>query len=452
MFVELTVPLSAEDGQILNHPHDNPGAVILGGGFGILEAVRNLEKHGVRVCVLGSAASVARFSRSVGRFVKWPMELKDEELADFLVAMTGECRVRGWVLFPSSDEQLRILAQNRSLLAEHFVLTTPPWETVRFLYDKRMTYKLAQETGVIIPPSYVPGNTDRLAALDLDFPVVLKPAITSRFMKTTNRKAFRADNRQELQSLYKTMSRVISPSEIIVQDFLPEPSRNLFSFAGYFREGEPLAGLSAKRTRQLPRDFGRSSSFVEAVEVPELRELASQLLRAIHYTGLAEVEFMWNARHARFELLEVNARLWAWHGLAVAAGLDLPYMAFADALGQNLAIGTMRPGAKWVRLLTDVRAAAQGIFSGTLSIRQYLNSLRGTRAFAVFSPSDPMPFIAEPLLLLLDRLNGWASKRRHGLPLNPSASRRENGIDSVGRQGADLKTIKKDADDAGKRV
>lgn len=437
---------------IMNHAHKSPGAVILGGSFACLEAARNLDKHGVRVCVLGSATSVARFSRSVGRFVKWPRELKDEELPNFLVAMTEKFGVRGWVLFPSCDEHLRVLARHRSLLMEHFVLTTPPWETLRFLYDKRLTYTLAQKVGVPIPHTYIAGNADQLASLDVEFPVVLKPASTSRFLETTNRKAYRANDRQELQKLYAAMSRVIPPSEVIVQDLLPEPSRNLFSFAGYYRQGEPIVGLSVKRTRQLPRDFGRTSTFVVAVEVPELRELASQLLRAIHYTGLAEVEFMWNVKRARFELLEVNARLWAWQGLAAAAGLDLPYVAFTDALGQNPPIGAMRQGTKWVRLLTDVRAAAQEILSGTLSIRQYLASLRGATAFAVFSSSDPMPFIMEPLLMLFAHLNSWSSRRRRGFPPHRLASLRENDIESAMRQGADLKAIKTDADDAGRSI
>ena len=397
------------NGHIMNQAHDSIDAVILGGGFACLEAARNLDKHGVKVCVLGSASSVARFSRSVGRFVKWPRELRDEELPDFLVAMAEKFGLRRCVLFPSCDEHLRIISQHSSLLTEHFVLTTPPWETLRFLYDKRLTYTLAQKVGIPIPHTYVPGNWDQLASLDIEFPVVLKPAITSRFLETTNKKAYRANDRQELQKLYAAMSRVIPPSEVIVQDFLPEPSRNLFSFAGYFKQGEPIVGLSVKRTRQLPRDFGRTSTFVEAIEVPELRELASQLLRSIHYTGLAEVEFMWNPKHARFELLEVNARLWAWQGLAAAAGLDILNVAFADALGRNPPIGAICQGTKWVRLLTDVRAAAQEILSGTLSVRQYLTSLRGTTVFAVFSPSDPIPFIVEPFLLLLDCFKGWAS-------------------------------------------
>lgn len=410
-----TTPLSIGDSNILNYTQESPGAVIMGAGFASLEVARNLNKYGVRVCIVGFATSVARFSRSIGLFVKLPRGLKDEELIDFLEQMAERCRVRGWVLFPCSDEHLRIVTQHSVRLAEYFVLATPPWETVKYFYDKRLTYTLARELGIPMPYSCVPGNIDQLDSLDVEFPVVLKPAITPHLTQTSSTKAYLANDRHELHKLYGVMSQVIPSSEVILQEFLPEPSKNLFSFAGYFRQGEPIVGLSVKRTRQFPRDFGRASTFVVAVELPELSELASQLLRAIHYTGLAEVEFMWSVKRARFELLEVNARLWAWHGLAISAGLDIPYVAFAEALGLNSPIGTVRQGTKWVRPWADVRAAAQEILSGTLSIRQYLISLRGKTVFSLFSLSDPIPFIAEPLLLLFNRLKRWTSKLRRNL-------------------------------------
>lgn len=393
--------------------------MILGGGFGSLGAARNLAEHGVKVCVLGSATSVARFSRAVSLFTAWPSELKDEGLPDYLVKFAEKHRIRGWVLFPSCDEHVRIMAQNSSRLAKHYILTTPPWESARVFYDKRLTYVLARAAGVAIPRSYVARDANGLAFLDVDFPLILKPAITTRFLACTNRKAYRAENREAFQRLYEAMSGVIGPSEVIVQECLSEPSKNLFSFGGYFRDGEPLVGLSVKRTRQLPRDFGRSSTFVEAVELPELGELAKKLLRAIHYTGLAEVEFMWNTKQARFELLDVNTRLWAWHSLAIASGLDLPYVAFADALGRNTPVADIRQGTKWVRFLTDMRVVAQEIWSGNLSVGQYLNSLRGTTAFAVFSSKDPLPFIVEPFLLIIDRLARMVSGRRPFRPASP---------------------------------
>jgi predicted ATP-grasp superfamily ATP-dependent carboligase len=195
--------------------------------------------------------------------------------------------------------------------------------------------------------------------------------------------------------------------------------------------------------RQLPSDFGLHSTFVEAVDIPELRELASQLLRTIHYTGLAEVEFMWDVKQSQFKLLEVNARLWAWHGLAIAAGLDLPYVAFANALGQKPSCGAVRKGAKWIELLKDVRVAALDIRAGTLSIRQYLTSLQGLTTFAVLSVFDPMPFIAELFIILRVGLKRLVSK----IGLHRSAPQTANDIGSVRIQGKKKNANKSDADD-----
>jgi len=396
----------------LNQVHEEPGAVILGGLINSLGAARCLAGHGVKVCLLlGRPPSPAQYSRSVNQSAVWSVEPQHEDFPACLAEMAGRLGIRGWVLFPCSDPLLRIVSQHHALLSEHYVLTVPPWETTRFLYDKRLTCSLARETWVAIPRTHVPGNADRLAVLDIDFPVILKPAISQRLVRTFKKKAFRAGSRKELQNLYEIMARAIGSSEVIVQELLPDPARNLFSFAGYFRDGEPIVGLSAKRTRQFPREFGMHSTFVEVVDVPELGQLAGQLLRAVRYTGLAEVEFMWDAKQARFKLLEVNARLWGWHSLAVAAGLDLPYVAFADALGKNPSLGTPRKGTKWVRLLTDGRSAVQGIRAGTLSVRQYLASLRGVTAFAVFSISDPVPFIVQPFLILFRRVRRRLSRK-----------------------------------------
>jgi predicted ATP-grasp superfamily ATP-dependent carboligase len=389
-----------------------PGALLLTGAFGGLGAARSLAARGIPVFVLGPRTSVARFSRSVRGFLARPNRESDDDLIGYLVDIARTQRLAGSVLFPGTDEQVRVVAQNHALLSQHFVLTTPPWVHVRPLCDKRLTLQLAREAGIATPDSHVPGSAAGLAGLNLTFPVVLKPATGSRFLRQTNRKAFRADNGDELRRGFDAMARLAGADNVIVQELLPEPSRHLFSYAGCFRGGEPLAGLAVKRTRQYPCDFGRSSTFVEVVELPELSRLARQLLRPIAYTGLAEIEFMWDARAGQFKLLEVNPRLWAWHSLAIAAGLDLPGVAYCDALGRSVPTGVARIGTKWLRFLTDVRAAAAGIRSGRLGLGEYLSSFRGGTAFSVYARSDPLPAVVEPFLLLVDRLQGAAPRRR----------------------------------------
>ena len=67
-----------------------PGAVILGGSFHSLGAARNLAKHGVPVCILDIGACVARFSRSVKRFLKCPAADDEAGFVEFLVRIAAE--------------------------------------------------------------------------------------------------------------------------------------------------------------------------------------------------------------------------------------------------------------------------------------------------------------------------------------------------------------------------
>lgn len=203
---------------------------------------------------------------------------------------------------------------------------------------------------------------------------------------------------QEVYSTYQILAEIIAPSEILIQEYIPGSAENLYSFFGYFKEGKPLVGSAAKRTRQHPMDFGILSTFVETVQIPELEILAARLLSGIHYTGLAEIEFMYDTKHNRFEFLEVNPRIWGWFNLAVFAGLDLPFIAYSDALGDEYEIQSCREGVKWVHLKTDLFIGIQEVWQSHLSLKKFLQSLLGSRE-AVFAPDDPLPFIMDWLLV-----------------------------------------------------
>jgi D-aspartate ligase len=377
---------------------EQPGAVIIGGSFHSLGAARNLAKHGIPVCVLDSGICVSQFSRSVRSFLKCPSLDDDGFFVEFLFQIAAEKGMGGWVLFPSTDDSVRMLARHRGRLSEHYRVTIPSWETIQFLYDKRLTYRLAEERQVPVPVTFTPRDVNDLVSLKLDFPLVIKPVISKHFMAATKKKAYRVNNKDELVSLYEKTAEIIDPSEILIQELIPGRTENLYSFVGFFRDGIPIGGLSAKRLRQHPMEFGRASTYVQVVNRPELEKMATQLLAGIGFSGLAEVEFMYDQKHGRFELLEVNPRIWGWHTIAIRAGLDLPYLAYADAIGEQVQAGSAREGVKWVRLLTDIPTVISEVLSGRLTMRQYLTSMSGDIEFAVLSIKDPLPFIADLFL------------------------------------------------------
>ena len=115
---------------------------------------------------------------------------------------------------------------------------------------------------------------------------------------------------------------------------------------------------------------------------------------------------MYDTKDRQFEFLEVNARIWGWHTIAIQAGLDLPYLAYSTMLGHAVSVEEVRDDAKWIRLVTDIPTAIPEITAGRLTIHQYLASLSGNLGFAVLSLSDPLPFIADAVLAPYNYIRG----------------------------------------------
>jgi len=119
----------------------------------------------------------------------------------------------------------------------------------------------------------------------------------------------------------------------------------------------------------------------------------------INYYGFAEVEFMQDPRDGNYKLIEVNPRVWGWHTIAIASGVDLPYLLYQDIIGEEMDVRLPIDNLKWVRLITDVPTVLSEIIGGRLRIRDYLKSMKGKKEFAVFALNDPLPFLAEVALI-----------------------------------------------------
>lgn len=375
------------------------GAVVTGGDFQALGVLRTLARKSVPVVVLDSDRCIARYSRFPKRFFRCPKPSDKEAYVDFLIALARNHGTRGWVVFPNSDSVVYILSRYKDVLEEYYRIPTPNWEVIQNVYVKENTYRLAEKHKIPIPQTYYPKTLEELLKLDLSFPAVIKPSIRDHFYEKVKTKAFRVNDRNELVRVYSEVCSVIDPSEVLVQEFIPGGPKHLYSFCPFFKEGKALTGITARRARQHPMDFGHASTFVELVDLPELRHLGERFLSLIGYYGIAEVEFMRDPRNAEFKLIEVNPRVWGWHTLAIAAGVDLPYLLYRDMIGAPLEILTPLAQMKWVRLVTDVPTVLKEIFRGRMSVREYLASMKGKKEFAVLTRDDPLPFFAEIVML-----------------------------------------------------
>lgn len=384
--------------QVTARPY-GVGALVVGGDYQGLGIARSLGRRGIPVVVVDDERSVAGASRFVTHAERVPDLRTERGTVDALLDVTARLGLDGWVLYPTREETVAAVAAHREVLTERLSVPTPSLTAVAAAWDKRRTYQLAESLGVAVPRCWFPASPADLDAVDLAAPVVLKPAIKEHFFYATKAKAWLVDTRAQLREAYERAVEITGPGEVIVQELVPGGGAAQVAYCALFVRGEAVAEMTVVRRRQHPSDFGRASTFVETVDLPELREPSVRFLRAIDYHGLVELEYKRDPRDGVPRLLDVNARTWGYHSLGAAAGVDFPYLLFREQLGLPVEPVRARPGVRWVRLLTDLPNAVRDVRAGRLRVRPYLRSLRGTDTEAVFSVRDPLPGLYEVALL-----------------------------------------------------
>ena len=238
------------------------GAVVIGGDYQGLGIVRSLGRRGIPVGVVDDEMSIAKYSRYVTFSERVSPFGEADKIVQVLLDVGRKRGLHGWVMYPTRDETDPALSQHREELSEIYRVTTPAWSSVKWLWDKRNTYSLAEKLEIPAPRIWYVRDIEDLDQVDGHFPVALKPAIKEHFIYATGDKAWRADNPTQLRQLFERASRVMPRDEIIIQDLIPGDGSCQYAYCAFFKQGISLASLVTCRRRQHPPEFGRASTYV----------------------------------------------------------------------------------------------------------------------------------------------------------------------------------------------
>lgn len=377
-----------------------PGAIVIGGDYQGLGIVRSLGRRGLDVVVIDDERSISRHSRYVRESFRFRDLRDDGSMLRVLLDMGRSGEYDGWVVYPTREETVATLSRHRAELIAWFRIPTPEWAITKWAWDKRNTYQRAQELGIATPRMWRVSGEDELCMVDSAPPYVVKPAIKEHFFYATRCKAWRADTREELVARFRAAAKLVGSDEVVIQELIPGGGDTQFAYCAFFKDGTARASMVAQRLRQHPTEFGRASTLVRTTALPQLEAVSEAFLRSVGYYGLAELEFKLDRRDGKIKLLDVNARTWGYHSLGRRAGVDFPYLLYADQVGLPVPerLRTAE-GVSWIRLATDVPTSAVELGHRRLSWRAYASSLRGLHEESVFSRDDMRPGLAELALL-----------------------------------------------------
>jgi D-aspartate ligase len=310
-----------------------PAAVVIDVGWvNGLAAIRSLGRAGIRVLALDHRRSALGFRSRYAEPVLCPDPQDEEAFVSFLAEL-GDRLDAPAPVFPTHDEPLNAIARAGDLLGERLLFPFPPWPVLSRIQNKREQLDAAAAAGVAIPRTAYPGSAAEAgaAAAELGLPVLVKPSSTEGFKRRFGRQAFRCATAAEVETAYGDAEEY----EPVVQEVVPGGDGQLWSLGSYLAaDGEPLGLFCGRKLRQTPPGVG-TCRVGEAAWVEEVVEHGLETLRALGHAGLSQVEFKRDPRDGALRLMEVNPRLWQWHGLAGACGVDLPLIAYRDLAGER---------------------------------------------------------------------------------------------------------------------
>jgi D-aspartate ligase len=366
-----------------------PPAVVLDVSFvNGLAACRSLHAAGACVIAVDHRPNALGLHSRSAVGVLAPDPADEQEYVAFLADLAERNFGEPAVAFPTHDAPLAAVGRNAERLAA-YTLPGAGWNVVGPLQHKRHQYEAAARAGVATPKTAYPvdrAEAERVAA-ELRYPAIVKPSDPIPFKRRFGRPALVCAGPQELLEAFDAAAG----SEPMLQEVVPGDDSTLWTVGSYTNsEGRPLGIFCGRKLLQMPRGFG-TCRVGEARWRDDAVEQALALLGELGYHGIAQTEFRQDADDGTLRLMEVNPRLWQWHGLARACGVDLPRIAYEDTLGRPLAAvrsGPQHDGRRWVAAVAHLRAShAEGV-----GLRETLAPLRGGDVVeATFDLHDPLP-------------------------------------------------------------
>ena len=342
-----------------------------------LAVARSLAAHGIEVIALDpDPRGLGQASKAVVQRHKCPNPLEDERgFVQYL--LDNAKRWEGAVLFPTNDEWVMAVARYRSQLEACYRIPFSELSVIEAVLDKRRLYADAHHLRIPIPKTFTL-NDPKVTAREIRYPAIVKPAEQRRFYDRFGVKVFRAENAADLIRF----AREAADLACVAQEIVDVPAGGFYSYCSYVGpDGEVRGAFVGRKLEQYPEGFG-TGCLVVGEQVSEIVERGSAILKAFGYHGISEVEFIWDPARKEHLLLDVNPRVWKWIGLPIASGVDLPWLAYSEAIGQPERAGEPRDGLRWI-YERDYALLAQSrpLFPAT-----------GEVVNAVWDPDDPGPF------------------------------------------------------------
>ncbi|GAB6059686.1 hypothetical protein JCM31598_28030 [Desulfonatronum parangueonense] len=355
--------------------------------------MRSLHQHGVSVFIAGVDTDIRPLA--VSRYCTSSKNIYKAATA----ASTFDSIKHWWETFKIPDKP--ILFFNDDVVAtwvaqedDHLQKWSKPCsmhpKLALSMLSKDQADIIARKNGLLVPQSKVICSLEdmSLAADELSFPVLLKPSVWSKKGKFLFKTQILKDRTIFLEN---TRRYIDGQTMLIAQEYIPGDDDTV-EFCLFYRskDGQNIYSCTGRKIRQYPIGNGVMASGVTE-EIKDLEELSALFLSNIDARGIGGIEFK---RHQdKLYFIEMSIRPEMFHPIAISAGVDLVWAAYADLIG--LKNGAKQKQTRKVSYINEVHYLLILFKERKIKLvfRDLLRIFRLPVVFSMLNLHDPVPIL-----------------------------------------------------------
>ena len=300
------------------------------------------------------------------------------------------------VLFPCADPYVEVVDANLDLLREYFLIPQTKQGLYTEVMDKDSLHALAVAHNVLVPETIRLTDSDFYKKIDAEigYPCIVKPADSPAFVNVFRRKMFKVNNKEELDDAIKQAKS--ASLEVFVQRIIEGFDDHMYTFDAHLNQSSKVTHyMTCNKYRQYPINFG-ASVYTGQIYEPEIVEIGTKFLEDIEYKGFAEIEFKKDENTGNFYLIEINVRTTNLNSLLEKVGINFPYLAYKELIGEEIGSTFIKDSTKMVFIYAyeDILSIKGYLKTKQLTVGSVLKSYFRKKAYAIWALDDPKPYFA----------------------------------------------------------
>lgn len=295
----------------------------------MLAATASLGRRAIEIHAAGThRLSPGFFSRYVTRRLAYePPRKNPDRFINWLLEQQRSFHYD--MIMPVGDDEIEAIASNVDKLGGELNSVIPPCEAFLAGRDKALTIKTALDCGVPCPKTYFPADEALEDACGkVEFPALIKPNISAGA-----RGIVRVNSAKELLCQYDKIKRQFG--NCTIQELIPSGGKQHKADYLVDKNQNVIAGVVYHKMRYFPVSGG-SSTLVRTVRHDEIDSAAKKMLTHLRWYGFCDFDFIEDPRDGVSKLMEINPRFPESLSMPIFAGVDLPYLIYRMALGEEI--------------------------------------------------------------------------------------------------------------------